>query len=121
MRNVKPGGHLFLSTIARTSISYLLTILAAEHIFRQVTPGTHTHSKYINPDELVSFFQDYKSPGSARSWIGSTYEREQPTRTEAEVRGMMYVPWNGEWILTPRGATGLATDCNYLFWVRKPL
>lgn len=45
----------------------------------------------------------------------------QPTRKEAEVRGMIYVPWRGEWVLAPRGAGGLATQCNYLFWVRKPM
>ncbi|KAF7967960.1 hypothetical protein HWV62_32471 [Athelia sp. TMB] len=119
---VKPGGHLFLSTIARTPMAYFLTIFMAEQVLRKVTPGTHTHSKYINPSELISYFQSYKSPDSAEPWIKRTYENGQPTRTEAEVRGMVYVPWNGEWILTPRGATGFgATDCNYLFWVRKPL
>ncbi|KAJ2918615.1 hypothetical protein MD484_g1801, partial [Candolleomyces efflorescens] len=54
---VKPGGHLFLSTIARTPLAYALTILFAEHISGKVSKGTHTFSKYVNPDELLDFFR----------------------------------------------------------------
>jgi 2-polyprenyl-6-hydroxyphenyl methylase/3-demethylubiquinone-9 3-methyltransferase len=112
----KPGGHLFLSTIARTPLSYALTILAAEHILRKVTVGTHTYSKFINPTELVDYFAKYGSP---QPWI--SHASPWPTRTEAEVRGMIYVPWSGEWNLMSRGATEWgAAECNYLFWVRKP-
>jgi len=113
---VKPGGHLFLSTVSRTPLAYGLTIFMAEYILRKVTPGTHTLSKYINPSELVDFFAE---PFSTRPWISRTYDG-QPTRKEAEVRGMIYVPWRGEWVLAPRGVDGLTTQCNYLFWVRKP-
>lgn len=88
----------------------------AEYILRKVTPGTHTFSKYINPFELVDFFAE---PFSTRPWISRTYDG-LPTRKEAEVRGMIYVPWKGEWVLAPRGVDGLTTQCNYLFWVRKP-
>ncbi|KAH7890831.1 S-adenosyl-L-methionine-dependent methyltransferase [Phlebopus sp. FC_14] len=124
---VKPGGHLFLSTIARTPLSYLLTILAAEYVLRKVAVGTHTYSKFVNPSELVNFFQKYLSPpldgGSIqRPWITRTYEHGLPTRSEAEVRGLVYVPWSGNWSLMPRSATQWgAAECNYLFWVRKPL
>ncbi|KAF9223990.1 ubiquinone biosynthesis O-methyltransferase [Gyrodon lividus] len=123
---VKPGGHLFLSTIARTPLSYFLTILAAEHILRKVAVGTHTYSKFINPSELVSFFQNYSSPSTnpevpKRPWITRIYSHGIPTRVEAEVRGLIYVPWSGDWKLMPRSATQWgAAECNYLFWVRKP-
>ncbi|KAH0836720.1 S-adenosyl-L-methionine-dependent methyltransferase [Lanmaoa asiatica] len=122
---VKPGGHLFLSTIARNPFSYFLTILAAEHILRKVPVGTHTYSKFINPSELVSFFSKYSSPShpgiSGKPWITRTYSHGLPTRTEAEVRGLIYVPWSGNWQLMSRGATQWgAAECNYLFWVRKP-
>jgi hypothetical protein len=30
----------------------------AEHALRLVTPGTHTWSKYVNADEMQSFFRD---------------------------------------------------------------
>ncbi|KAG2136270.1 ubiquinone biosynthesis O-methyltransferase [Suillus cothurnatus] len=135
---VKPGGHLFLSTIARTPLSYVLTILAAEYVLRKVATGTHTYSKFINPSELISFFQTYRpspsssgnatdsshigSDASPRPWITRTYAHGLPTRSEAEVRGIVYIPWNGEWKLMPRSSTPWgAVECNYLFWVRRPL
>ncbi|KAI0629141.1 ubiquinone biosynthesis O-methyltransferase [Trametes polyzona] len=131
---VKPGGHLFLSTIARTPLSYFLTIFAAEQVLRLVTPGTHTHSKYINPEEMVEFFLSTPLPPpdmaavdgdrtASRPWISRLYGGS-PLRTEAEVRGMLYLPWKGEWTLVPRGAPGAsvwAEACNYLFWVRRPV
>ncbi|KAI0709537.1 ubiquinone biosynthesis O-methyltransferase [Cerioporus squamosus] len=124
---VKPGGHLFLSTIARTPLSYFLTIFAAEQALRLVTPGTHTWSKYINPEEMTDFFLQpdsipATSEGAARPWVSRLYGGIPP-RTEAEVRGMIYLPWKGEWTLVPRGAPGAsvwAEACNYLFWVRRP-
>ncbi|TFY68223.1 hypothetical protein EVJ58_g1126 [Rhodofomes roseus] len=119
---VKPGGHLFLSTISRTPLAYLLTIFAAEHLLRLVTPGTHTYAKYVRPEELTQFFGDYRSAPESRPWISRLYGGV-PTRTEAETRGIIYVPWKGEWTLVPRGAVGArwGEGCNYLFWVRRPL
>ncbi|KAH9970983.1 S-adenosyl-L-methionine-dependent methyltransferase [Lactifluus volemus] len=93
---VKPGGHLFLSTIARTPLSYLLTIVAAEKVFRLIEPGTHTFSKIINPEEPVGFFTKPLEQG-ARPWISRTYAYGLPTRVEAELRGLAYVPWRGDW------------------------
>jgi len=116
---VKPGGHLFLSTVARTPLSYLLTILAAEKVFRLVEPGTHTFSKFVNPAELVGFFAKPLAPDS-RPWISRTYAHGLPTRVEAEVRGIVYLPWRGDWALAPRATTPWSTQSNYLFWVRRP-
>jgi 2-polyprenyl-6-hydroxyphenyl methylase/3-demethylubiquinone-9 3-methyltransferase len=118
-RCLQPGGHLFLSTIARTPLSYLLTILAAEKVFRLVEPGTHTFSKFVNPDELAGFFAKPLTQG-ARPWISRTYAHGLPTRVEAEVRGIVYVPWRGDWVLAPRSTTLWSTQANYLFWVRRP-
>jgi len=121
---IQPGGHLFLSTISRTPLAYILTIFAAEHVFRKVTPGTHTFSKFVKPSELVSFFQNHPKPDASPSsppWISRTYDHGLPARTEAEIRGMIYMPWKGEWVLMPRGLTSWgAAECNYLFWARKP-
>jgi len=116
---VKPGGHLFLSTVARTPLSYLLTILAAEKVFRLVEPGTHTFSKFVNPAELVGFFAKPLAPDS-RPWISRTYAHGLPTRVEAEVRGIVYLPWRGDWALAPRATTPWSTQSDYLFWVRRP-
>ncbi|KAL0575965.1 Hexaprenyldihydroxybenzoate methyltransferase, mitochondrial [Marasmius crinis-equi] len=117
---LKPSGHLFLSTISRTPLAYLLTIFLAEKVLGKVSEGTHTYSKYIKPSELIQYFQEYRSPGSnSPSWISRTYEGGLPTRKEAEVRGLVYNPLQSNWLLAPRGAWG-STDCNYIFWVRKP-
>ncbi|KAI9509127.1 S-adenosyl-L-methionine-dependent methyltransferase [Russula earlei] len=116
---VKPGGHLFLSTIARTPLSYLLTIVAAEKAFRVVEPGTHTFSKFVDADELIGFFARPLARG-ARPWISRTYAHGLPTRAEAEVRGIAYIPWRGDWVLAPRATTPWSTQANYLFWARKP-
>ncbi|CCM01818.1 uncharacterized protein FIBRA_03886 [Fibroporia radiculosa] len=118
---VKPGGHLFISTIARTPLAYFLTIFAAEQMLRLVSPGTHTYSKYINPNELIDYFHQYKGPEREVPWI-TRLVNGIPLRTEAETRGMVYLPWKGEWSLIPRHALGAkwAEGCNYLFWVRRP-
>ncbi|KAF7316836.1 Ubiquinone biosynthesis O-methyltransferase, mitochondrial [Mycena chlorophos] len=109
---VKPGGHLFLSTISRTPLAYFLTIFLAEDVLGKVSKGTHTHSKFILPEELVGFFR--KDLG----WVTSGRDHDPP-RTQAEVRGLVYNPLSSNWILAPRGAWG-ATAANYVFWARKP-
>ncbi|PVF93931.1 ubiquinone biosynthesis O-methyltransferase [Serendipita vermifera] len=108
---VKPGGHLVLSTIARTPLAYFLTIFMAEKVLGMVTPGTHTYSKYINSSELLEFFRTrvpWLPPG-----IG------EPPSHLAELRGMSYNPLSGTWALVPRGAP-LGLDCNYILWLRRP-
>ena len=52
---------------------------------------THTFSKYINPEELVGFFTKPLAQG-ARPWISQTYAHGLPTRVEADIRGLAYVP-----------------------------
>ena len=117
MSTLQPGGHLFLSTIARTPLSYFLTILMAEDVLRFVAPGTHTYSKYVNPYELEGFFRSYRSSPTGRNWITGN---NTVSRIQSETRGMVYVSWNGEWVLSHRGSKW-AEACNYLFWVRKPV
>ncbi|KAJ7903572.1 S-adenosyl-L-methionine-dependent methyltransferase [Mycena olivaceomarginata] len=102
---LKPGGHLFLSTISRTALAYFLTIFMAEDVLRKVSRGTHTHAKFIRPDELTAFFRAY--PNTKSPWVAAG--RGPPTRTQAEIRGLIYNPLRA------------AAECNYLFWVRKPL
>ena len=49
---VKPGGLVFFSTLNRNVKSWLLGILAAEHILGWVPKGTHQHQRFIKPSEL---------------------------------------------------------------------
>ncbi|MFM2482628.1 bifunctional 2-polyprenyl-6-hydroxyphenol methylase/3-demethylubiquinol 3-O-methyltransferase UbiG [Celerinatantimonas sp. YJH-8] len=52
---LKPGGHLFLSTVNRTPKSYALMILAAEKLLRMVPNGTHQYAKFLKPSELLGW------------------------------------------------------------------
>ncbi|MBA3581802.1 MAG: bifunctional 2-polyprenyl-6-hydroxyphenol methylase/3-demethylubiquinol 3-O-methyltransferase UbiG [Gammaproteobacteria bacterium] len=49
---LKPGGHLFLSTLNRTPKAFLLAIIGAEYLLSLVPRGTHTYNQFIRPAEL---------------------------------------------------------------------
>jgi 2-polyprenyl-6-hydroxyphenyl methylase/3-demethylubiquinone-9 3-methyltransferase len=49
-----PGGIMILSTLNRTPRSFLLGIVAAEHILRWVPRGTHDWKKFVRPSELAA-------------------------------------------------------------------
>ena len=57
---VKPGGVLILSTVNRTPESFLLGIVAAEHILRWVPRGTHNWRQFVRPSELVQRLEKEK-------------------------------------------------------------
>lgn len=50
---LKPGGAAFFSTINRNPKSFLLAIVAAEHVLRLIPRGTHEYLKLIKPSELA--------------------------------------------------------------------
>jgi 2-polyprenyl-6-hydroxyphenyl methylase / 3-demethylubiquinone-9 3-methyltransferase len=50
---VKPGGHVFLSTLNRNLKSYLLSIVGAEYVLNLLPRGTHTFERFIRPSELA--------------------------------------------------------------------
>jgi len=52
---VKPGGHLFLSTLNRTAKAYLLAVVGAEYIARLLPKGTHSYERFIQPAELAAW------------------------------------------------------------------
>ncbi len=52
VHRVKPGGLIFFSTINRTWKSYLLGIVAAEHVLKWVPKGTHQWNKFVTPEEI---------------------------------------------------------------------
>ena len=49
---VKPGGHVFFSTINRNPKAYLLAVIGAEYILKMLPRGTHDFKKFIRPSEL---------------------------------------------------------------------
>jgi 2-polyprenyl-6-hydroxyphenyl methylase/3-demethylubiquinone-9 3-methyltransferase len=88
-RLVRPGGHVFFSTINRNPKSYLFAVVGAEYVLRLLPRGTHDYARFIKPSEL------------------SRWARDAGLRT-AELIGMTYNP------LTQRYR--LEDDCgvNYL-------
>lgn len=56
---LKPDGHLFLSTINRTGIAYLMAILGAEYILKLLPRGTHDYARFIRPSELAAWCQTH--------------------------------------------------------------
>jgi 2-polyprenyl-6-hydroxyphenyl methylase / 3-demethylubiquinone-9 3-methyltransferase len=55
---VKPGGHVFFSTINRNPKSYLFAVLGAEYILRLLPKGTHDYAKFITPAELAQHIRN---------------------------------------------------------------
>jgi 2-polyprenyl-6-hydroxyphenyl methylase / 3-demethylubiquinone-9 3-methyltransferase len=51
-RLLKPGGHLFMSTINRNPKSYLFAVIGAEYVLNLLPRGTHEYEKFIKPSEL---------------------------------------------------------------------
>ena len=68
---VKPGGHVFFSTINRNPKSYLFAIIGAEYILRILPRGTHDYAKFLKPAELA---RHCRAAGlSLKSVIGMSY------------------------------------------------
>ncbi|MFP5441745.1 MAG: bifunctional 2-polyprenyl-6-hydroxyphenol methylase/3-demethylubiquinol 3-O-methyltransferase UbiG [Gammaproteobacteria bacterium] len=78
---VKPGGHVFFSTINRNPKSWLFAIVGAEHVLRLLPKGTHEYAKFIRPSELAGWVRDagldltdmtgmHFNPLSGRYWLG---------------------------------------------------
>ncbi|KAF2274102.1 hexaprenyldihydroxybenzoate methyltransferase mitochondrial precursor [Westerdykella ornata] len=100
MQQVRPGGWLVLSTIARTWTSWMVTNVVAEDVLGIVPKGTHEWSKYVNEGELKEWF------GRQKGWGGGV--------GEMRVMGVVYVPGLG-WKEVP-GGEGWG---NYFFGVRR--
>lgn len=75
---LKPGGSLFITTINKTQLSYILGIVVAEKIAGIVPEGTHEWEKFVPPEELERLLE-------ANSFSVKT------------VNGMLYNPLTGSW------------------------
>jgi 2-polyprenyl-6-hydroxyphenyl methylase / 3-demethylubiquinone-9 3-methyltransferase len=52
---LKPGGHLFVSTINRNPKAWLFAVVGAEYLLRMLPRGTHDYRKFIKPSELAAW------------------------------------------------------------------
>lgn len=82
-RLVKPGGHVFFSTINRTVTSYAFAIIGAERVLKLLPRGTHEHKRFIRPSELA------------------TYCRASTLKVQEET-GLVYHPITQRYRLSPR-------------------
>lgn len=92
---VKPGGHLFFSTINRNPKSYLFAIIGAEYVLKLLPAGTHDYAKFIKPSELSSWARQYGLDGG-------------------ELIGMSYNPFSKRYFLQKN------VDVNYLAHFTRP-
>ncbi|MEZ5477890.1 MAG: bifunctional 2-polyprenyl-6-hydroxyphenol methylase/3-demethylubiquinol 3-O-methyltransferase UbiG [Thiolinea sp.] len=49
---VRPGGHVFFSTLNRNPKAFMLAIVGAEYLLNMLPKGTHEYSRFIRPSEL---------------------------------------------------------------------
>lgn len=88
-RLVKPGGHVFFSTINRNNKSWLMAVIGAEYILNMVPKGTHDRKKFIKPSELLH-------------WVDHT------PLVERHIIGLHYNPLTNQFKLGPN------VDVNYM-------
>lgn len=93
-RLVKPGGHVFFSTLNRNPKSFLFAIIGAEYLLRLLPKGTHDFAKFIRPSELDR-------------WIRAA------GLTTQDMTGLLYNP------LTQSYKLGPDVDVNYMVRSRR--
>ena len=59
-KSLKKNGLIIFSTINRSSISFLTTILIAENILKIVPKKTHNWNKYVKPEEIIESAKTHK-------------------------------------------------------------
>ncbi len=91
---LRPGGHLFFSTINRNPKSYLFAVIGAEYVLKLLPKGTHDYARFVKPSELAR------------------WSRAAGLRT-AEITGMTYNPFTQVYRLGPD------CDVNYLVHCTK--
>lgn len=70
-RLVKPGGHVFFSTINRNPKAFLFAIVGAEYVLRLLPRGTHNFESFIKPSELAAAVRH--AGLSAKAFAGMEY------------------------------------------------
>ena len=91
---VKPGGHVFFSTLNRSPKSYLFAVIGAEYVLNLLPRGTHDYAKFLKPSELGSYCRA----------VGLGV---------ASITGMSYNPFSKTYTL------GADTSINYLIHCRQ--
>jgi 2-polyprenyl-6-hydroxyphenyl methylase/3-demethylubiquinone-9 3-methyltransferase len=90
---VKPGGHVFFSTLNRNPKSYLFAVIGAEYLLKLLPRGTHDYAKFLTPAELA---------GMCRA-AGLTVQ---------QMTGMSYHPITGAYSLGSDVSVNYFVACN---------
>jgi 2-polyprenyl-6-hydroxyphenyl methylase/3-demethylubiquinone-9 3-methyltransferase len=90
---LRPGGHIFLSTLNRTIKAYAGAVLAAEYLLGILPRETHNYAQFIRPSELSG-------------WLRAA------GFTLSDISGMSYLP------LLDHAALTADTSINYLVHAR---
>ncbi|KAJ2078485.1 Hexaprenyldihydroxybenzoate methyltransferase, mitochondrial [Coemansia sp. RSA 988] len=99
----KPTAPIFISTINRTILSYLVDVLVPEYLLRVIPAGTHEFDKFITPEELSNMFNDSNA-------------------TTLDTRGLILDPVFNNCFLAPKHFTLLpnaGVQANYILVARK--
>jgi len=91
---VKPGGHVFFSTLNRNAKSWLLAIVGAEYVLNMLPKGTHNYDRFIKPSEL-------------NNWV------RKSGLQSIDITGMQFNP------ILDNYSLGGGVDVNYLMYARK--
>lgn len=78
---VKPGGHLFFSTLNRHPKAYLLAVFGAEYVMNMLPKGTHDYTRFIKPSEMAKWCR-------------------QAGLNVADLKGLSYNPFNKDFHLS---------------------
>lgn len=95
-RLVRPGGHVFFSTINRNPKSWTLAIVGAEYVLNMLPRGTHSYQRFIRPSELAR------------------WSRHAGLETK-DTTGLLYNPLMKRYRLSTRDI-----DVNYFLHARAP-
>lgn len=88
---LKPGGHLFLSTLNRHPKAYFFAVLCAEYLLNLLPKQTHDYEKFIRPSELAAWARE-------------------ASITPKAIRGLTYRPFSKKHVITND------TSVNYLLY-----
>ncbi len=91
---VKPGGHVFFSTLNRNAKSWLLAIVGAEYVLNMLPKGTHDYDRFIKPSEL-------------NNWV------RKSGLQSIDITGMQFNP------ILDNYSLGGGVDVNYLMYALK--
>jgi 2-polyprenyl-6-hydroxyphenyl methylase / 3-demethylubiquinone-9 3-methyltransferase len=88
---VKPGGHVFFSTLNRNAKAYLMAVVGAEYVLNLLPRGTHDYSKFIKPSELAAWMR--QSGLELQHQTGVTYNplnKQYSLTTDTSVNYMLH-------------------------------